>query len=384
MGDSKDGRGDGADLAGIDARFPKDGLPRVSVLMPVRNGARWLSEAVESVLAQTLSELELLAVDDGSTDETPEILARYAAGDSRVRLLRPGSGGLVAALNSGLAAARAPIIARLDSDDVALPHRLERQVFYLERHGEIGLLGSWAYRIDEAGRLAGRLAPVVDSDDLRQVLIRSNPFIHSSVVFRAALARDLGGYRAAFEAAEDYDLWLRISEAAEVANLSEPLIEYRVHAANVTNRKVIRQQFSVRLARGASRLRRELGKDPAAALREPPDWRAPESEASFYAEDARIYRFLELADPTIAAEADLRAIEPAVFAAQIGELTHGERRLGQLAVLNLLRRTDRGRHLSSAALVSLLVRLHPARACQLAWARLTGADRSRPVMTIDA
>src|SRR5262249_13827116 len=154
-------------------------------------------------------------------------------------------------------------------------------------------------------------------------------------VFRTELVRRLGGYRAAFEAAEDYDLWLRISEATEIANLPEVLIEYRVHATNVTRQKVIRQQFSVRLAKSASRLRRESGKDPAATLRAPPDWWAPEAESAFYAEDAGIYRFLALADPAMAAQVELRAIDPAAVAGRLGRLTHGERKLGQLAILNL-------------------------------------------------
>jgi glycosyltransferase involved in cell wall biosynthesis len=384
MNNAKDGWAERADLPDLGARLPKHPAPRVTVLMPVRNGARWLGEAVESVLAQTLSDLELVAVDDGSTDATPEILASYAARDSRIRLLHQRGEGLVAALNSGLAAARAPLVARLDSDDIALPHRLERQVLHLDTHRDIGLLGSWADRIDDSGRIAGRLEPAAGSTALRQVLIKSNPFIHSSVVFRSALARGLGGYRAVFEAAEDYDLWLRISEAAEIANLAEPLIRYRVHGTNVTSRKIIRQQFSVRLAKSASRLRRESGKDPADALGEPPDWWAPEVETTFYAEDALIYRFLDLADPAIAERAELCAVEPTAFAARLNRLTHGERRLGQLAILNLLRRADRGPHLSTAALAGLLFRLHPARAFQFTFSTLTRAGRSRAALTTDA
>jgi glycosyltransferase involved in cell wall biosynthesis len=180
MNDAKDELTVRTEVPGIELPAPKARMPRVSVLLPVRNGARWLNKAVESVLAQTLSDLELLAVDDGSTDATPEILAGFAARDSRVRLLRQRGVGLVAALNAGLAMARAPITARLDADDIALPHRLERQLLHLDRNGEIGLLGSWAHRIDESGRIAGRLAPAVNSAALRQVLAKSNPFIHSS------------------------------------------------------------------------------------------------------------------------------------------------------------------------------------------------------------
>src|SRR5262245_62588772 len=105
--------------------------------MPVRNGERFLSEALESTLEQTLSELELIVVDDGSTDGTPEILERAAAGDTRIRVHRQQPGGLTVAINAGCSLAQAPLIARMDSDDVMLPERLERQADYLARHDRV-------------------------------------------------------------------------------------------------------------------------------------------------------------------------------------------------------------------------------------------------------
>ena len=127
--------------------------------------------------------------------------------------------------------------------------------------------------------------------------MHGNPFVHSSVMFRTELARRLGGFRPAFRAAEDYDLWLRLAEAAQVANLPEPLVEYRWHGDNVSSRNAIRQAFSVRLAQRSARARRETGRDPADDLTAPPDWRSPEADASFYADDAALYRLLDLADP---------------------------------------------------------------------------------------
>src|SRR5262245_48539446 len=112
---------------------------RVSVVMPVRDGERFLGEAVDSILGQTLADLEL--VDDGSTDSTPEILAGYAARDPRVRVHSRPAGGLTAALNAGCALAVAPYIARMDADDVSLHDRLELQVSFLDAHPEVGLLG---------------------------------------------------------------------------------------------------------------------------------------------------------------------------------------------------------------------------------------------------
>ena len=124
--------------------------PRVSVLLPVRDGARFLREALDSVLAQTLADFELLVVDDGSTDETPEILA--SVGDERLRVLRQEPAGLVAALERGIGEARAPYLARMDADDVSLPCRLERQVAFLDEQSQVALVVPGVESIDEAGR----------------------------------------------------------------------------------------------------------------------------------------------------------------------------------------------------------------------------------------
>ena len=157
--------------------------PRISVVLPVRNGAAFLEQALESVLSQTLRELELIVVDDGSTDRTPEILARAAVRDRRVRLLSGGSSGVVPALNEGCAAAAAPFIARLDADDVALPERLEQQVAVLDAHPEVGLVGGAYFAIDAAGgRRATFRLPTHDAA-LRARLAKYNVF--------AQLGRDL-------------------------------------------------------------------------------------------------------------------------------------------------------------------------------------------------
>ena len=267
--------------------------PRVSVVMPVRNGARWVDEAVSSVLAQTLSDFELLVIDDGSTDGTPALLRAAAASDERVNIVRQEPLGLIAALNAGLQRARAPLVARLDADDRAMPTRLERQTGYLQEHPEIGLLGSWAQRIDPRGRATKVLRPETRPDVLAAILPAGNPFVHTSVMFRTDLARRVGGYRDAFEAAEDYDLWLRMAEAARVAILPEILVAYRVHGASVSSRHTLQQSFSTRLAKRAAKLRRESGQDPAGHLASRPDWHSPQAGESFYADDARIYRLLD-------------------------------------------------------------------------------------------
>lgn len=316
--------------------------PHVSVVMPVRDGARWLGEALDSVAAQSFSDWELIVIDDGSSDTTPSILEQFARRESRTRLFRQDALGLVAALNRGLAEARAPLLARLDADDRARPERFARQVAHLSAHPEIGLLGSWADEIDEDGKPRGQLKPATEPDEIARILATANPMIHSSVMLRTERVRQLGGFRAAFRAAEDYDLWLRLSEIAKIANLPEPLIEYRWHSANVTRRNAIRQAFSVRLAQRSARARRDTGRDPADALTAPPDWRASDADASFYAGDAALYRMLDLADPDIAARvSDSADFTP--LAERFDELNHAERALAAQAMINHMTQAERSR-----------------------------------------
>lgn len=344
--------------------------PLVSVIMPVHNGGPWLRPAVDSVLGQDLADFELLAVDDGSTDGSDAVLRRYAEADPRVRVLQPPGRGLVGALNCAIVAARAPLIARLDADDIAKPERLAIQRGHLDAHPRVGLLGSFAEKIDQDGHVIGRLTPATGSDELKTLLARTNPFIHSSIMMRTDIVRRLGGFRAAFEAAEDYDLWLRVSEVAELGNLPEYLTLYRWHPANVSQRKELRQSFSLRLARRSAAARRETGHDPADALTMPPDWHA--ETPGFWAEDARLYGILELSDPARSPPATDPDLTPLM--ASLAGLTHKERKFAQRALLNLIKH---GRGVGRALrLMSLVVSLHPARALPLAWSVLAKPSAS--------
>jgi glycosyltransferase involved in cell wall biosynthesis len=207
-------------------------IPRVSVVLAVRDGAPWVGEAVRSVLGQTLADLELIVIDDGSTDDTPQTLASVV--DSRLRVARRTRLGLTRALNEGVALARAPLIARLDADDVAMPERLARQVGFLDSHPEIGLLGTGATEVDATGREVGRLIPPATDADIRRALIRRNVFVHSSIVMRRQALASAGGYDATFLVAQDYDLWLRLAHVTRLANLPEPLVMRRLLPGRVS------------------------------------------------------------------------------------------------------------------------------------------------------
>ena len=347
----------------------RDGVPpeqpKVSVIMPVRDGERWVAEAIRSVQDQTFAGFELLVIDDGSTDATPAILADAAATDPRVIVLRQPRDGLVAGLNRGLATARAPLIARLDADDIALPDRLARQVDHMGHHPEVVLLGGWATIIDERSRPKGReMRPSPQA--LRATLLKKSPFIHPTVMFRAEAARRVGGYRAAFEAGEDYDFWLRLADIGEVAILPELLIRYREHGGSVTRTRQLRQIYSARLAKLAASARRAGMPDPSAALMAPPDWHDP-APGPFERDSSRLFRMLELADPTAAATTPPSAIDLDAITLQLRTLTAGERKFAQAAVLNLLRVNKLPSRTARWSAALLLLRSGPLKAIKAAW-----------------
>jgi glycosyltransferase involved in cell wall biosynthesis len=237
----------------------------LTVLLPVRNGERWLDAAIASISGQTFGDFELLVIDDGSTDGTAGIIARHAAEDSRlVPLTNPGS-GLVAGLNFGISRAQAPFIARMDADDIALPARFERQVERMTSEPDLLVLGTGYFRIDAEGRRTGTVVPPAEPAEIAQALQRVNAIAHPTVVMRRDAVVAAGGYREAYVRAEDYDLWLRLAEHGKLANLPDPLIEYRIGHVPLRAGTFARQVLSEIAARAAAGLRRSGKPDPTGA-----------------------------------------------------------------------------------------------------------------------
>jgi glycosyltransferase involved in cell wall biosynthesis len=204
--------------------------PVVSVLMPVYNAARYVAEAVESVLAQTFGDFELIVVDDGSTDRSLRILRRFERRDPRVRLVSRENRGLVATLNEMIAMARGELLARLDADDVAMPERFEVQVAYLRDHPDVVCVGTQVHFMDEFGRFKYNLHPEMDHDEIQELALSGScPIGHTSVMMRRGPVVAVGGYRPEMEHAEDVDLWLRLGEVGRIVNLPDVLVKYRLH-----------------------------------------------------------------------------------------------------------------------------------------------------------
>jgi glycosyltransferase involved in cell wall biosynthesis len=238
--------------------------PAVSVVMSVHDGERHLAAAIDSVLAQTFRNLELIVIDDGSTDSSPAILAGYAAGDERVRVYHQENVGLAVALNRAVSYARTPLIARLDADDIARQCRLELQLAHLAEKPEVGVLGGAVSFIDEGGReFAETRYPATDAE-IRQAFPVTTPFVHSAVTMRREHFEAVGGYRPALPHAEDLDLWLRLSALTQLANLSETVVLYRIHPQQSTVRELEQQSISVLGAKVAWRAREAGLPDPFA------------------------------------------------------------------------------------------------------------------------
>ncbi|HAY84049.1 MAG TPA: glycosyl transferase, partial [Chloroflexi bacterium] len=215
-------------------------VPKITVVMPCYNREDTLEETLESIAAQSLDDFEVVAVDDGSTDGTASILSRWQAKDPRFRFLPVPHAGIIPALNAGLAAARADLIARMDADDRMYPTRLEKQVAYLEAHPGVALVSSHV-----AGFPAGKLRQgfqhyinwlnslEAHEDICREIFVES-PLCHPTVVFRKQLVLDLGGYQERGWP-EDYDLWLRMAAAGcRFAKLPEVLLDWREHPDRLT------------------------------------------------------------------------------------------------------------------------------------------------------
>lgn len=209
--------------------------PTISVILPFYNAIEWLRVSVESILAQSFRDFELLAIDDKSTDGSPEMLRKYFSRDPRLRIITNPEKGFLNALNHGISLARGRYIARMDADDIAWPARLQKQFDYMEAHPECVVLGSRAICIDAQGR---KLFPTVVSsghDQIVDELLYNKPgkICHPASLMRTDTVRAVSGYQQEYHF-EDVDLFLRMAEFGKLANLDEPLLSYRLLASSIS------------------------------------------------------------------------------------------------------------------------------------------------------
>jgi glycosyltransferase involved in cell wall biosynthesis len=211
----------------------KDSAPNpvVSVILPVYNGEKFLREAIDSMLSQTFRDFELIIVDDGSTDRSGEIIRSYD--DKRiVRVGHIGNQGLVASLNSAIRLAKGQLIARMDADDVALPHRLAKQVEVFHSHPSVCVTGTNYFFLDGGRKRSRHFA--ADNDYLKALLLFATCFSHPTVMMRNVFRELNIYYDGAFRHVEDYKLWTDLSGAGDFHFIEEPLLVYRHHSHQVT------------------------------------------------------------------------------------------------------------------------------------------------------
>lgn len=205
----------------------------ITVFMTAYNAAPYIAEAIDSILHQSYQHFEFIIVNDGSTDNTQEIIDSFD--DERIRRVQnPVNKGLSFSRNIALKEAKGEYLAILDSDDIAFPNRLEKQLNYLKKNQNIAVLGARAIIIDSVGNRTGETLDFpITSDDVHAKLFFKNTFVHSTVMMRTAIFKEMGGYQSE-GVGEDYDLFVRISHKYKVDNLPDYLVEYRNHATNIS------------------------------------------------------------------------------------------------------------------------------------------------------
>ena len=209
-------------------------MPKVSVILAAYNAQQYLREAITSILSQQFGDLEFLIVNDGSTDDTREIIQSFP--DPRIRFIENRTNvGLTRSLNRALAKAQGEYIARQDADDISEPNRLAEQVAYLDRHSDVTLAGTWFTVIDSNGSLVRRSSLPSSDLDIRWDMFFSCPFVHGSVMWRHTPVRQqVGMYDERLCYSQDYELWTRIASHFRVGNVEAFLLRYREHAQSMT------------------------------------------------------------------------------------------------------------------------------------------------------
>lgn len=247
--------------------------PAISVALSVYNGARFLAPAIESILNQSFTDFEFLILDDGSQDASRDIIKAYAVRDTRIRPILRENRGLISSLNQLLREARAPLVARMDADDISLPQRFARQHAFLQTHPDYGVIGAWTDDIDEFDQpwpISTPPHPVSHEDFLDRIRTGGPLMCHPAVMMRRDIALSVGGYHAAYRHCEDLDLWLRLTRHAKLGSLPERLIRYRHYDDQVSSRHAAQQQIGAAIAFLAWQEREAGRPDPTEHLSELP------------------------------------------------------------------------------------------------------------------
>ena len=221
--------------------------PKVTVLMSVYNGEKYLNEAIDSILGQTFKDFEFLIINDGSTDKTGEILESY--NDPRIKIINNEKNiGLTKSLNKGLKLTRGEYIARQDADDISMPERLEKEVEFLETHQDYAVVGTFAKIINKNSEILSFLERPIEDLKIKEFFKKDNCIVHGSSMIRKACLSDIGFYNELMIRSQDYELWLRLSKKYRLANIAKYLYMWRKHDENIEAKFIGEQKIFVILA----------------------------------------------------------------------------------------------------------------------------------------
>jgi glycosyltransferase involved in cell wall biosynthesis len=213
--------------------------PAISIVIPAYNAEKYLTAALASIYKQGFQNYEIILVDDGSTDNTPDICNTQI--DPRFKYFRKINSGVIDSIEFGIQKSRAPLIARLDSDDLMLPNRLEKQFELFQRERSLVLVGSNISIINEKGETIGLRQYPKSHSKIQNTLPLYNPFAHPSVCFRKWAYLEAGGLTDTVHDAEDYELWVRLSKLGQTHNIQEPLTAYRIHSRSIKSTRTKKQ-----------------------------------------------------------------------------------------------------------------------------------------------
>lgn len=204
-------------------------MPKISVILSVYNGEKYLETTIRNTLNQKYKNFEFIIINDGSTDSTPKILQKWKKKDQRIKIIQNKKNcGLTKSLNKGIKAAKGRYIARIDCGDLSDSKRFEKQITFFEKHPDLILLGSWYEAIDLKGNVLKKIKLPTTHNDIQKVIVKFNPFAHSSLMFRRNVLLKEGLYNEKYKYAQDYELALRIVKKYKVANLPGFLMKYQL------------------------------------------------------------------------------------------------------------------------------------------------------------
>lgn len=236
--------------------------PAISVLMAVQHAGRFLEPALRSLANQTFQDFELIIIDNNSRDGTDRVIVEWAAKDERIRIYRQNVLGAAKCINFAASVARAPLLARLDGTDVLLPERLERQHARMQREQGLGLLGARVELIDGGDNVMGRRDLPLTDEDLRAFLMRGNPFVQSAVMMRRMVFEAVGGYRTSLRTSNDFDLWCRMADVTQIANMEDVLVRFRVIEGGIPASRPVRMAITDTCIIAAARARAARKTEP--------------------------------------------------------------------------------------------------------------------------